>query len=276
MQARFAEDAPGTAGLRSEGTTEAVPAMANPVILVVDDDPQVLRAVERELRGRFGSDYRVVAAGSGADALDAIRRLILRGTPIALLVVDQRMPGMTGVELLGSTLPLLPGTKRVLLTAYADTDVAIRAINEIGLDHYLLKPWDPPEERLLPALAELLDDWRAGWIPPFDGVRARPHLLRGDAARPGPSRVLIRSAVAARAYLARPAAMTAAKASTMALPVTPTERRRRGPRRRWSAAPAAAISVCHESEAPNAATTKASFSIGAVPVPPRPTMSAAK
>ena len=190
MQARFAEDAPGTAGLRSEGATEAVPAMANPVILVVDDDPQVLRAVERELRGRFGSDYRVVAAGSGADALDAIRRLILRGTPIALLVVDQRMPGMTGVELLGSTLPLLPGTKRVLLTAYADTDVAIRAINEIGLDHYLLKPWDPPEERLLPALAELLDDWRAGWIPPFDGVRlvghrwsARAHEIKDYLAR---------------------------------------------------------------------------------------------
>src|SRR5450759_2439082 len=164
--------------------------MANPVILVVDDDPQVLRAVERELRGRFGSEYRVVAAGSGADALDAIRRLILRGTPIALLVVDQRMPGMTGVELLGSTLPLLPGTKRVLLTAYADTDVAIRAINEIGLDHYLLKPWDPPEERLLPALAELLDDWRAGWIPPFDGVRlvghrwsARAHEIKDYLAR---------------------------------------------------------------------------------------------
>jgi thioredoxin reductase (NADPH) len=190
MQARFAEDAPGTAGLRSDGTTEAAPAMANPVILVVDDDPQVLRAVERELRGRFGRDYRVVAAGSGADALDAIRRLILRGTPIALLVVDQRMPGMTGVELLGSTLPLLPGTKRVLLTAYADTDVAIRAINEIGLDHYLLKPWDPPEERLLPALAELLDDWRAGWIPPFDGVRlvghrwsARAHEIKDYLAR---------------------------------------------------------------------------------------------
>ena len=118
--------------------------MANPVILVVDDDPQVLRAVGREVRGRFGGDYRIVASGSGADALDAIRRLTLRGTPIALLVVDQRMPGMSGVELLGTTQALLPGAKRVLLTAYADTDVAIRAINEIGLDQYLLKPWDPP------------------------------------------------------------------------------------------------------------------------------------
>ena len=164
--------------------------MANPVILIVDDDPQVLRAVGREVRGRFGGDYRIVAAGSGADALDAIRRLTLRGTPIALLVVDQRMPGMSGVELLGATLALLPGAKRVLLTAYADTDVAIRAINEIGLDQYLLKPWDPPEERLFPALEELLDDWRAGWIPPFEGIRlvghrwsARAHEIKDYLAR---------------------------------------------------------------------------------------------
>ena len=164
--------------------------MANPVILVVDDDPQVLRAVGREVRGRFGGDYRIVASGSGADALDAIRRLTLRGTPIALLVVDQRMPGMSGVELLGATLTLLPAAKRVLLTAYADTDVAIRAINEIGLDQYLLKPWDPPEERLFPALEELLDDWRAGWIPPFEGIRlvghrwsARAHEIKDYLAR---------------------------------------------------------------------------------------------
>jgi thioredoxin reductase (NADPH) len=164
--------------------------MASPVILVVDDDPQVLRAVEREVRGRFGGDYRVVAAGSGADALDAVRRLTLRGTPIALLVVDQRMPGMTGVELLGATLPLLPDAKRVLLTAYADTDVAIRAINEIGLDQYLLKPWDPPDERLFPALQELLDDWRAAFVPPFEGIRlvghrwsARAHEIKDYLAR---------------------------------------------------------------------------------------------
>jgi thioredoxin reductase (NADPH) len=164
--------------------------MANPVILVVDDDPQVLRAVEREVRGRFGGDYRVVAAASGVDALDAIRRLTLRGTPVALLLVDQRMPGMTGVELLGATLDLLPGTKRVLLTAYADTDVAIRAINEIGLDQYLLKPWDPPEERLFPPLADLLDDWRARYVPPFEGVRlvghrwsARAHEIKDYLAR---------------------------------------------------------------------------------------------
>jgi thioredoxin reductase (NADPH) len=173
-------------GEREGGTL----AMANPVILVVDDDPQVLRAVERELRGRFGGDYRIVAAGSGPDALDAVRRLTLRGTPVALLVVDQRMPGMTGVELLAASMDLLPGTKRALLTAYADTDVAIRAINEIGLDQYLLKPWDPPDERLFPALAELLDDWRAGWIPPFEGIRlvghrwsARAHEIKDYLAR---------------------------------------------------------------------------------------------
>ena len=164
--------------------------MANPVILVVDDDPQVLRAVEREVRGRFGGDYRVVAAASGVDALDVIRRLTLRGTPVALLLVDQRMPGMTGVELLGATLDLLPGTKRALLTAYADTDVAIRAINEIGLDQYLLKPWELPPLPELPPLAELLDDWRARYVPPFEGVRlvghrwsARAHEIKDYLAR---------------------------------------------------------------------------------------------
>ena len=104
--------------------------MANPVILVVDDDPQVLRAVGREVRGRFGGDYRIVASGSGADALDAIRRLTLRGTPIALLVVDQRMPGMSGVELLGATLTLLPATKRVLLTQSTATELA-RLVDEM-------------------------------------------------------------------------------------------------------------------------------------------------
>ncbi len=190
MQARSDGAASGHGPGTLHGTPTEARAVANPVILVVDDDPQVLRAVERELRGRFGGEYRVVAAGSGADALDAIRRLTLRGTPIALLVADQRMPGMTGVELLGATLDLLPSAKRVLLTAYADTDVAIRAINEIGLDQYLLKPWDPPGERLFPALEELLADWRAGWIPPFDGVRlvghrwsARAHEIKDYLAR---------------------------------------------------------------------------------------------
>jgi len=164
--------------------------MDKPVILTVDDDPQVLRAVERDLRGRFGPEYRVVAADSGAAALDAARRLKLRGTPIALFLADQRMPGMTGIEFLAAVAEIHPDAKRVLLTAYADTEVAIAAINEIRLDHYLLKPWDPPEERLFPVLEDLLSDWRAGYRPPFEGIRvvghrwsARGHAIKDYLAR---------------------------------------------------------------------------------------------
>jgi thioredoxin reductase (NADPH) len=164
--------------------------MADPVILVVDDEPAVLRAVERELRGHFGADHTVVAAGSGEAALDVIRRLALRETPIALLLVDQRMPGMTGIELLAASLELAPDAKRVLLTAYADTDVAIRAINEIRLDQYLQKPWDPPDERLFPVLDDLLADWRATFRPAFEGIRlvghrwsARAHEIKDYLAR---------------------------------------------------------------------------------------------
>jgi len=152
-----------------------------PAILAVDDDPPVLRAVERDLRTRYADDYRVIGAGSGAEALEAVRELTRRGDPIALFVVDQRMPVMTGIELLTETLPLQPDAKRVLLTAYADTDVAIRAINKIRLDQYLLKPWDPPEERLYPVVDDLLADWTAAFRPPFDGVR----LLAGRWAPRG-------------------------------------------------------------------------------------------
>ena len=164
--------------------------MDKPVILTVDDDPQVLRAVERDLRGRFGSDYRIVAAGGGESALDAARRLTLRGTPVALFLADQRMPGMTGIEFLEAVADVHPGAKRVLLTAYADTEVAIAAINTIRLDHYLLKPWDPPEERLFPVLEDLLSDWKAGFRPPFEGIRvvghawsARGHAIKDYLAR---------------------------------------------------------------------------------------------
>ncbi len=164
--------------------------MTDPVILVVDDEPAVLRAVERELRGHFGSEYTVVAADSGEAALDVLRRLALRDTPVALLVVDQRMPRMTGIELLAATLELVPDARRVLLTAYADTDVAIRAINEIRLDQYLQKPWEPPEERLFPVLDDLLSDWRATFRPPFEGIRlvghpwsARAHEIKDYLAR---------------------------------------------------------------------------------------------
>jgi len=129
-------------------------------ILAVDDDVAVSQAVARDLRRRYGADYRIVRATSGEEALDTLRELALRGRPVALIATDQRMPKMTGIEFLEQARPLVPEAKLVLLTAYADTDVAIRAINEIGLDHYLLKPWDPAEERLYPVLDELLDDWR--------------------------------------------------------------------------------------------------------------------
>ncbi len=162
----------------------------DPVILVVDDEPAVLRAVERELRGHFGSDYTVVAADGGEAGLDAIRRLTLRDAPVALLLVDQRMPRMTGIEFLAAALELVPDARRVLLTAYADTDVAIRAINEIRLDQYLQKPWEPAEERLFPVLDDLLSDWRATYRPPFEGIRlvghrwsARAHELKDYLAR---------------------------------------------------------------------------------------------
>ncbi|MGI8998563.1 MAG: FAD-dependent oxidoreductase [Candidatus Limnocylindria bacterium] len=154
---------------------------SKPVILAVDDDAPVLRAVERDLRARYAGDYRVIGAGSGSDALEVVRELTRRGDPVALFLVDQRMPRMTGIELLTEALPLQPEAKRVLLTAYADTDVAIRAINEIRLDQYLLKPWDPPEERLYPAVDDLLADWTAAFRPPFEGLR----LLAGRWAPRG-------------------------------------------------------------------------------------------
>ena len=157
---------------------------SKPVILTVDDDLPVLRAVERDLRTRYGADYRIVAASSGAEAIEAVRQLTLRGSAVALFMVDQRMPHMTGVELLAQAVELQPDARRVLLTAYADTDVAIRAINEIHLDHYILKPWDPPEEKLYPILDDLLSDWTAAFRPAFEGVR----LLAGRWA-PGGHRI---------------------------------------------------------------------------------------
>src|ERR1700758_4416658 len=149
--------------------------MAKPVIWTVDDDPDVLRAVERDLRKQYGNRYRVMAADSGAAALAAVEQLKLRNEPIALFLVDQRMPQMSGVEFLEKALALYPKAKRALLTAYADTDAAIRAINSVKIDHYLLKPWDPPEERLYPVLDDLLDDWIASYSPPFEGVRVVAH-----------------------------------------------------------------------------------------------------
>jgi thioredoxin reductase (NADPH) len=137
-----------------------VTRVARPTILTVDDDPEVSAAISRDLRNQYGADYRIVAATSGEQALTVLTRLALRDAPVALIVTDQRMPVMTGIELLGQARQHAPGAKQLLLTAYADTDVAIAAINDIGLDHYLLKPWDPPGERLFPAVDGLLADWR--------------------------------------------------------------------------------------------------------------------
>lgn len=146
--------------------------MGKPAILAVDDDPGVLGAVDRDLKDRFGERYRVVAADSGAVALDTLRELKVHGDQVALLVADQRMPAMSGVEFIAAARDLYPDVKRVLLTAYADTDAAI---NEVSVDYYLLKPWDPPEERLYPILEDLLLDWAAGHRPAFEGVRVVGH-----------------------------------------------------------------------------------------------------
>ncbi len=135
--------------------------MAKPTILTVDDDPAVSRAIARDLRSRYGADYRVSAANSGSEAVELVSDLCLKGRALALVACDQRMPSMSGIEVLAEVRRLVPDAKLLLLTAYADTDVAINAINEIGLDYYLLKPWDPPGERLYPVTDGLLSDWQA-------------------------------------------------------------------------------------------------------------------
>jgi thioredoxin reductase (NADPH) len=145
--------------------------MVKPVIVTVDDDPAVLNAVERDLRSRYAADYRIVKAGSGPTALEAVRELKARNHPIALFVVDERMPQMSGTQFLGQAKELYPEARKVLLTAYADTEAAIAGINRIGLDHYLMKPWDPPEQHLYPVLDDLLTAWTAAHRPPFLGIR---------------------------------------------------------------------------------------------------------
>ena len=145
--------------------------MAKPAILTVDDDQEVLRAIERDLRGRYGEKYRVLRAESGKLALETLAELKKRNDTVALLLVDQRMPQMDGVRFLTQAMVLFPDAKRAMLTAYADTDAAIKAINEAKIQHYLLKPWDPPEQNLFPVLDDLLDDWLADYRPPFSGLR---------------------------------------------------------------------------------------------------------
>ncbi len=145
--------------------------MAKPVIFTIDDEPAVLNAVERDLRKKYGRDYRILKADSGAAALASLEQLQRRGDAVALFIADQRMPSMTGVQFLEQARTPYPDAKRVLLTAYADTEAAINAINRVALDFYLMKPWDPPEERLYPTLDDLLDDWKVHARLPFEGIR---------------------------------------------------------------------------------------------------------
>jgi thioredoxin reductase (NADPH) len=142
-----------------------------PTILTVDDDALVLEAIRRDLRAAYAEEYQIIAAGSGSEALDTLATIGERGGTVALLLADQRMPEMTGTEFIRQARQLFPDAKRALLTAYADTEAAIEAINVVDLDHYLMKPWDPPDQHLYPVLNDLLDDWKANVPAPFDGVR---------------------------------------------------------------------------------------------------------
>lgn len=145
--------------------------MAKPVIFSIDDDPSVLSSIERDLRGRYGQDYRIVPINLGKAALEYLKKLEQRNETVALFLVDQRMPEMTGTEFLAEAIKTYPQAKRVLLTAYADTQAAIDSINAVGLDYYLMKPWHPPQEKLYPVLDELLEDWKAHVRLPFEGIR---------------------------------------------------------------------------------------------------------
>jgi thioredoxin reductase (NADPH) len=147
------------------------PFMKTPIILVVDDDALVLRAIQQDIRAEYKNAYRIIATESAIEALDVIKELKRKNEPVALVVSDQRMPEMEGVELLSKIREVFQDTKTVLLTAYSDIEVAIRAINEIRLDYYLLKPWSPPDEKLYPVLNDLLDDWHRVFIPTYDGIR---------------------------------------------------------------------------------------------------------
>ncbi|HUC75197.1 MAG TPA: FAD-dependent oxidoreductase [Vicinamibacterales bacterium] len=149
--------------------------MNKPVILVVDDDPQVLAAVRRDLRSRYREQYTVVSAGSGREALVTARELKSRGDALAMLISDQRMPSMLGNELLAKSRDIYPLARRVLLTAYSDIEAAVKAINEAHLDHYLSKPWDPPEEHLYPVIDDLLDAWQVDYLPETKGLRLVGH-----------------------------------------------------------------------------------------------------
>ena len=145
--------------------------MSKPVILTVDDEIEVSNAIERDLRSKFGREYRIIKTNSGADAMDVVHKLKQRNDQIALIISDQRMPAMEGTEFIKQAMEIYPNAIKILLTAYADTNAAIDSINKLALDYYLLKPWDPPEEKLYPVLSDLLVNWHANNRPPFEGIR---------------------------------------------------------------------------------------------------------
>ncbi len=164
--------------------------MAKPILLSVDDDPDVLRAIERDLRSHYGDRYRVLSSNSPESGLDVLRQLKLRNDGVALLLADQRMPQMDGVNFLSEAMQIYPDAKRALLTAYADTSAAISAINQANIHYFFMKPWDPPQENLYPALDDLLDDWQGSFRPSFEGIRVlgtrwhpRSYELRDFLAR---------------------------------------------------------------------------------------------
>ena len=169
--------------------------MAKPILLSVDDDADVLRAIERDLRSQYGADYRVLGSGSPEGALDLLKQLKLRSDNVALLLADQRMPRLDGVHFLQEAMRIYPEAKRALLTAYADTTAAIGAINQASIHYFFMKPWDPPTEHLYPQLDDLLEDWQASHHPAYSGIRvlglpparSEPCCLRA-AGRPAPAR----------------------------------------------------------------------------------------
>ena len=142
--------------------------MKQPIIFAVDDDAQVLKALVRDLRNQYRQEYKILSTTSAVEALASLRELKNKGEVVAMFISDQRMPDMLGVDFLEQARPFYPDAKRVLLTAYSDTDAAIKAINEVQLHYYLLKPWDPPEEKLFPVISDLLDDWQAAF---YSGLR---------------------------------------------------------------------------------------------------------
>src|SRR6266542_965051 len=212
---------PSSAGTDNDRTPSASPRAA---IVTVDDDPGVSRAVARDLRRRYGERHRIVRAESGEAALDALRQMKLRGDLVAVILADYRMPQMNGIEFLEHAMDVYPGARRVLLTAYADTDAAIDAINVVDLDHYLLKPWDPPEEKLYPVVDALLDAWLASDHRPVPETKVVGH--RWSARSSGVREFLARNQVPYRWYSAdEPEGqrlLTAAGQDGLALPVVIT------------------------------------------------------